>query len=49
MGGFRKELGTMDSIYVLNYCINRQIEKRGRKLVMLFVDLKAAFNSMDRN
>lgn len=28
--GFRKELGTIDNIYVLNYLINRQMEKRGR-------------------
>lgn len=26
--GFRKELGTVDNKYVLNYLINRQIEKK---------------------
>jgi len=46
--GFRKGMGTMDSIYVLNYIINRQIEKKGGKMVAVFVDLKAAFDSVDR-
>jgi len=38
----------MDDIYTLNYLINRQIERKGEKLVALFVDLKAVFDSMDR-
>lgn len=46
--GFRKGMGTIDNIYILNYLINRQIEKKGGKMVMMFVDLKAAFDSMDR-
>jgi len=33
---------------VLNYLINRQITRKGEKMIMLFVDLKAAFDSMDR-
>lgn len=46
--GFRKGMGTMDNIYVLNYLINRQLEKKGGSLVLLFVDMKAAFDSVDR-
>lgn len=46
--GFRKGRSTIDNIYVLNYLINRQIERRGGKVVVLFVDMKAAFDSMDR-
>jgi len=46
--GFRKGLGTIDNIYVLNYLINRQISKSGGKMVALFVDLRAAFDSVDR-
>lgn len=38
----------MDNSYVLNYLINRRIEKKGRKLVAFFVDLRAAFDSVDR-
>lgn len=38
----------IDNIYVINYLMNRQLgEKRG-KLILLFVDLKTAFDSVDR-
>ena len=33
---------------MLNYLVNRQVTRKGRKLVILFVDLKAAFDSVDR-
>lgn len=46
--GFRKGMGTIDNVYVLNYLINRQIEKRKGGMVALFVDLKAAFDTVDR-
>lgn len=46
--GFRKGLGTTNNIYVLNCLINRQLEKKERKLIALFVDLKAAFDMVDR-
>lgn len=46
--GFRRGMGTIDNIYVLNYVINRQIAKKGGKLIAMFVDLKAAFDSVDR-
>lgn len=45
---FRKVLETMDNIYVLNYLENRQLGKRKEKLVAFFIDLKAAFDSVDR-
>jgi len=45
--GFRKGMGTMDNIFVVNYLINRQLGKR-KKAVALFVNLKAAFDSVDR-
>lgn len=38
---------TMDNIYVLNCMVNRQIRKGG-KMVALFIDLRAAFDSVDR-
>lgn len=38
----------MDNIYVFNYLVQRQIVEPKRRLVSLFVDLKAAFNSVDR-
>lgn len=33
---------------VLNYVIGKQLEKRKEKLVVLFVNLKAAFDMMDK-
>lgn len=42
--GFRKGMGTMDNIYIINYIINKQLGK-GKKM---FVGLKAAFDSVDR-
>jgi len=41
-------MGTMDQIYALNYLINRQLGKKGGKMTALFVDLRAAFDSVDR-
>lgn len=41
-------MGTIDNIYVLNYVINRQLGKKKEKMVALFIDLKAAFDSVDR-
>jgi len=46
--GHGEDMGTMDNIFVLNYLINRQIEKKGRKMVAAFIDLRAAFDSVDR-
>lgn len=42
--GFRKGMGIMDNVYILNYLINRQIERKKGKLNAMFVDLKAMFN-----
>lgn len=46
--GFRKSMGTMDQIYALNYLINRQLEKKMGKLTAVFIDLGAAFDSVNR-
>ncbi|KAL6420056.1 hypothetical protein ACFW04_011913 [Cataglyphis niger] len=45
--GFRKGLGTMDNIFILNYLMNRQLGKKKDKLAF-FIDLKAAFDSVNR-
>jgi len=44
---FRKGIGT-DNIHVLNYLINKQIGRKKGRLVTLFVDIIAAFDSVDR-
>ncbi|XP_029171329.1 cilia- and flagella-associated protein 251-like [Nylanderia fulva] len=46
--GFRRGMGTIDNIYVMNYLINRQLEKKEGRLTALFIDLRAAFDSVDR-
>lgn len=45
---FRKGMGVMDNIYALNYLVNRQLGIGKGSLATLFVDLKAAFDSVDR-
>lgn len=42
--GFRKRMGTINQIYVINYLINKRVVKRKGKLVVLFLDIKAAFD-----
>lgn len=37
----------MDNIYVINYLVNKQLEKE-KGMTTLFVDLKAAFDLIDR-
>ena len=46
--GFRRGLGTMDNIFVINYLINKQINRTGGKVVVFFVDFRAAFDWVDR-
>lgn len=46
--GFRKRMGTMNNMYALNYLIKRQISRIGGKLVVFCIDLRAAFDFMDR-
>lgn len=38
-------MGATDNIYVINYLMNRQLERKGGKLILMFVDLKAVFDS----
>jgi len=46
---FRRDKETgKDNIFVLNYLINRQIARKEGKVIALFVDLRAAFDSVDR-
>jgi len=46
--GFRKGMGVIDNIYVLNFLVNRQRKRKGGMVVATFVALKAAFDSVDR-
>ena len=42
-------MGTVDNIYVLNYLVNRNLSQKKGKLIALFVDFKAAFDSVNRS
>lgn len=45
---FRRGMGTINNVYVLNYVVGRQLEKRKGKLVVLFADLKTASDMVDK-
>lgn len=47
-GGFRKGRRTMDNIFILNHVVQRE-KCEEEKVYALFVDLKAAFDNVDRN
>jgi len=34
--GFRKGMGTMDNIYIINYFVNRQLSRKKGRLVAMF-------------
>ncbi|TGZ50928.1 hypothetical protein DBV15_11860 [Temnothorax longispinosus] len=46
--GFRRNRGTMDAVYTVNYVANKELSKKGGKVFAFFVDLKAAFDKADR-
>jgi len=48
--GFRKGRATLDNIYVLNHVMQRETRQGGEdgKIYLFFVDLKAAFDKVDR-
>lgn len=47
--GFRKGRSTIDNIFILNHLIQRKKRKGEKeKIYILFADLKAAFDKVDR-
>ena len=46
--GFRKGYSTTDHIFTLNAIVEKSLSKRGGKLYTCFVDLKKAFDSVQR-
>ncbi|XP_071648471.1 uncharacterized protein [Temnothorax longispinosus] len=50
--GFRKGRSTMDNIFILNHIVQREKEKGSAtgkdKIFTMFVDLRAAFDNVDR-
>lgn len=47
--GFKRWMGTIDQIFVLNYLINKRVAERSRRMVVMFIDTKVAFDSVDRD
>lgn len=46
--GFRKGRETINNIYILQHIIEKELVKEKGKLFTFFVDLKAAFDKVDR-
>lgn len=46
--GFRKGMSIMNHIYVLNNLINKRVAAEKDKMVIMFIDMRAAFDSVDR-
>ncbi len=47
--GFRKGRGTRDSVYVLHTIVQKQLMKKRGKLYAFYIDLKVAFDTVDRD
>ena len=41
-------MGTMDNIHTLNYLVNRNLGRKNEKLIAVFVDFKATYDSVNR-
>ncbi|KAJ3650014.1 hypothetical protein Zmor_021727 [Zophobas morio] len=46
--GFRRGRGAMDNVYILHHLIEKELLKEGGRVYALFVDLRAAFDTVDR-
>jgi len=46
--GFRKGRGTIDNIFILNHLIQREGMKEEKKIFATFIDLRAAFDNVER-
>lgn len=44
---FKKGRGVINNIYTLNYLMEKEMARK-EKIVAIFIDLKAAFDSVDR-
>ncbi|KAJ3656121.1 hypothetical protein Zmor_015219 [Zophobas morio] len=46
--GFRRGRGAMDNVYILHHLIEKELLKEGGRVYTQFVDLKAAFDTVDK-
>lgn len=47
--GFKKGRGTIDNIFMMDHLIQREKREKDGKIYTTFIDLKAAFDNVDRN
>ena len=47
--GFRKGRRTVNHIYIVQHVVEKTIEGKGGKLFVFFIDLKAAFDKVERS
>jgi len=45
---FRKNCSTIDNIYILHSMVQKYLNKRGGKMYVCFIDVRKAFDSIDR-
>lgn len=41
-------MGTIDQIYVLNYLYKKRMAEKKGKMVVMFIDMKATFDLVDK-
>lgn len=46
--GFRRGRRTLGNIYMLNYVVNRELQRKEGEMHVFFVDLRVAFYSVDK-
>ena len=46
--GFRQYRGTIDNGYILQHTVERETQKKREKVYAMFVDLKVAFDTVQR-
>lgn len=46
--GFKRGKSTIDKVFILNYTVNREVQKKDGKLYTFFADLSAAFDKVNR-
>lgn len=46
---FNKDKGTMDNVYVLRHVVRKELRKKEGKVYGFFMDLRTAFDRVDRN
>ncbi|XP_017879159.1 trichohyalin-like, partial [Ceratina calcarata] len=46
--GFRRHRGVVDNVYILQHVVEKELKRKGGKIFAFFIDLKSAFDKVDR-